>query len=62
MNREEIKEDYKSLLKVGFTLAQIERLSKFRSDYIVRKQQKFSAELHRLEFLRWLVSTGRLFD
>ncbi len=62
MNREEIKEDCKSLLEVGFTLAQIERLSTFRRDYLVKEQQKFSVELHRLEFLRWLVSTGRLLD
>lgn len=62
MNREEIKEDCQNLLEMGFTLAQIERLSKFRSDYIERERQKFSAELHRLEFLRWLVANGRLMD
>ncbi|GHO89565.1 hypothetical protein [Dictyobacter formicarum] len=62
MNKEDIKETetHKRLLRVGFTLAQIERLSKLRGEHIEKEQQKASEVQRRLEFMRWLVTTGRL--
>jgi hypothetical protein len=57
---EDIRGNQESLYELGFTVAQIERLSQFRKDYIEREQQEIEAELRRLEFLRWLVVTGRL--
>ena len=60
MNRKEIKEGRRCLLETGFTEAQVEHLSKFRHDYLEKEQRRSSAELRRLEFLRWLVTTGRL--
>jgi len=57
MNSSESRE---SLLEVGFTPEQIEQLSKFRQVYTEKERQQISAEQRRLEFVRWLVSTGRL--
>lgn len=62
MNSEEIKESQESLLEVGFTQTQIERLSQFRRNYLEKERQQVLAELRRLEFVRWLVATGRLSD
>ena len=55
-------ESTESLLEVGFTPIQIERLSEFRRGYIEKEQQQMSVEQRRLEFVRWLVVTGRLTD
>ena len=60
MNDEEIKESLEGLQNAGFTPTQIERLSQFRRDYLERGKQQVPAEVRRLEFLRWLVVTGRL--
>lgn len=60
MNSEGVKESREGLRKVGFTPEQIERLSQFRRDYLEREQQQALVELRRLEFIRWLVATGRL--
>ncbi|HEU5376845.1 MAG TPA: hypothetical protein VFV38_15525 [Ktedonobacteraceae bacterium] len=50
------------LCELGFTLSQIEQLNRLRSVYIEREQKQILAEQRRLEFARWLVSTGRLTD
>ncbi len=62
MNSERIEESREGLLEAGFTPTQIEHLSQFRRDYLEREQQQILVELRRLEFLRWLVATGRLTD
>lgn len=62
MNIEGIKEGHEDLFKVGFTSAQIELLSQFRRGYLEKVQQQGLVELRRLEFMRWLVATGRLTD
>lgn len=51
-----------SLLDLGFTLSQIERLTYLRNVYAEREQKQLLMEQRRLEFARWLVSTGRLTD
>lgn len=56
------KEGHEGLLEVGFTPMQIEHLSKFREDYVEKEKQLADAELRRLEFMRWLVASGRLTD
>ncbi len=53
-------ESCESLLEVGFTPEQIEQLSKFRQVYAERERQQSAVEQRRLEFVRWLVTTGRL--
>jgi len=62
MNSEGVKESREGLLEAGFTSAQIEHLSQFRRDYLEREQLQVLVELRRLEFVRWLVATGRLTD
>jgi hypothetical protein len=54
------KESQKSLSEVGFTSIQVERLTKFRKEYVEKAKHQVSAEQRRLEFVRWLVATGRL--
>lgn len=56
------KESHEALLEVGFTPTQIEYLSKFRQDYAEKEKQMAEAEQRRLEFMRWLVASGRLTD
>lgn len=62
MNDERVKESREGLLDVGLTPVQIERLSQFRRDYLEKERQQVLVELRRLEFMRWLVATGRLTD
>ena len=50
------------LLKCGFVPEQIERLQQLRSVYIERELVQIMKERRRLEFVRWLVYTGRLTD
>ena len=47
---------YESLAALGFIPKQIERLQQLRAIYEGKKQK----ERRRLEFVRWLVATGRL--
>ena len=54
------QENRQSLLEAGFTQTQIEQLAKLRRDHAEREKQQISAEQRRLEFVRWLVTTGRL--
>ena len=60
MNSEGVKQSPEALLQIGFTSTEIESLSQFRRHYLERKQQQVLVELRRLEFVRWLVATGRL--
>jgi len=62
MNSEGVKQSREALLQIGFTSTEIESLSQFRRDYLQREQQQILVELRRLEFVRWLVATGRLTD
>lgn len=51
-----------SLQDLGFTQSQIEKLNHLRHVYIEREQKQSREEQRRLEFARWLVSTGRMTD
>ena len=53
-------ENCDTLLRMGFTQAEIERLMKFSEEYAERERQISQEEQHRLDFLRWLAATGRL--
>ncbi len=44
----------------GLSEEDISRLRKLRSDYKTRTKQRTIAELRRLQFARWLVTSGRL--
>lgn len=51
---------YENLRNLGLTPGQIESLCRLRKVYAEREM--IIAERRRLEFARWLVSTGRLTD
>jgi len=44
----------------GLAEEEISRLRKLRSDYKIRTRERTITELRRLEFARWLVTSGRL--
>lgn len=52
--------DRECLYQAGLTRQEIARLSQVRRDYLQKKFLAGLTELRRLEFVRWLVATGRL--
>lgn len=54
------KEDRELLRKGGFAEHEVKQLSKLRKDYSERERQLAAADHRRLEFVRWLVNTGKL--
>ena len=54
------KEDREMLRKVGITEAQINRLSKLRRNLAEEGKYQELIDYRRLQFVRWLVSTGKL--
>jgi hypothetical protein len=54
------QEAYDMLYKVGFTASEIERLNALRRDYAEKKSSHVPPDQRRLEFIRWLVTTGKL--
>ncbi len=57
------KEEHKKLHKAGFTEAEVNRLTRFREEHSVEEEfQVCTADYRRLEFVRWLVTTGKLTD
>lgn len=55
-----MKEDREILRKSGFAEHEMKLLSKLRKDYTEQEKQLAAADHRRLEFVRWLVSTGKL--
>jgi hypothetical protein len=58
----ERKEDREMLRKVGFAEIEMNRLATLRRDYNERERLQAIAEHRRLEFVRWLVTIGKLTD
>lgn len=56
------KEDREILRKGGFAEHEVLQLSKLRTDYAEQAKRKTQADNRRLEFVRWLVSRGKLSD
>lgn len=56
------KEDLEMLRKEGFTELVIARLLQMRCRYGQDEKDQAPLDIHRLEFARWLVATGRLTD
>ncbi len=54
------KEDREILRKGGFDESEMNRLSRLRKDHAERSRRQATADHRRLEFIRWLVSTGKL--
>jgi uncharacterized protein YnzC (UPF0291/DUF896 family) len=51
---------YEMLYQAGFTASEIDRLEKLRRAYAENKRNHMSENYRRLEFVRWLVTTGKL--
>ena len=56
------KRSDEQLLERGFMPEQIESLCRIRCIYAERERKHLLTEQRRLEFVRWLVLTGRLTD
>ena len=56
------KEDREILRKGGFAEVEMNQLSRLRRDYNERARRQAAADHRRLEFIRWLVTTGKLTD
>jgi hypothetical protein len=54
------KDDREILRKGGFAEGEMQRLSKLRQDYAERNKIQELADYRRMEFVRWLVTSGRL--
>ena len=56
------KEDHEILRKGGFVEAEVHRLTLLRRDRNEKARLRAIADQRRLEFVRWLVTTGKLTD
>lgn len=56
----ERQDDRDMLRKNGFAEAEVILLSKLRLDYTEKMRRQKVVDNRRLEFIRWLVSTGKL--
>jgi hypothetical protein len=56
------KDDREILRKGGFVDGEVQRLNKLRQDYTEREKLQETADQRRMEFIRWLVTNGRLSD
>lgn len=56
------KEDREILRRGGFGESEMNQLSRLRKDYNEREKRLTIAHTRRLEFIRWLVTTGKLTD
>ena len=54
------QETYDMLNQAGFTASEIDRLEELRREYTENKHDHVSETYRRLEFVRWLVTTGKL--
>jgi hypothetical protein len=56
------KDDRELLRKTGFAEDQVNRLSRLRRHHVEKEMKQAAAAHRRLEFIRWLVTTGKLTD
>jgi hypothetical protein len=54
------QETYDILYQIGFSASEIERLERLRRAYAQSRHTHMSETYRRLEFVRWLVTTGKL--
>lgn len=54
------KQDREILRKTGFTIAEMNRLSKLRRNLAEEGKYQELIDYRRLQFVRWLVTTGKL--
>ena len=56
------KDDREMLRKVGFGEGEVNRLFRLRRDYNEKVRLQTIAEHRRLEFVRWLFTSGKITD
>jgi len=56
------KEDRDILRKGGFAENEVSSLSQLRRNHTEQERRQAQADHRRLEFVRWLVSTGKITD
>ena len=56
------KEDRDMLRKSGFAEDEMDQLSRLRRYHAEKEKQQAAMAHRRMEFVRWLVSTGKLTD
>jgi hypothetical protein len=62
MDLTEFYQACEELLQAGWKPSEIERLYRFRDTYVQTHIDQADLDIRHLEFIRWLVSTGRLTD
>ena len=62
MNQMDYKKVFEMLYRAGFSVPEINRLYRFRRKYLESEMDRPPVDRRRLEFVRWLVATGRLTD
>ncbi len=66
MNLAQIYRSVSRLLDTGWTIPEIERLSQFRVSFQQSSEDlpdfNLNLDIRRLEFIRWMVQTGRITD
>jgi len=62
MNDKALIQGREKLLRAGWTLSEINRLCRFRDKYVQTHMDQADFDIRHLEFIRWLVLTGRLTD
>ncbi len=50
------------LINAGWKPSEIERLYRFRDNYVQMPLDQAELDIRHLEFIRWLILTGRLSD
>jgi hypothetical protein len=56
------KEAHEMLRKAGFSHVAIDKLTRFRKEFVAGEMDQTPTEHRRLEFARWLFLTGKLSD
>ncbi len=62
LNPAEIFRAVTKLLDSGWTIPEIERLSRFRTRFQQTSEDVLTVDIRRLEFIRWLVQASRITD
>lgn len=62
MTRMNYKQAFEILCRAGFSAPEIYRLWRLRRDFAESEMDQALPDSRRLEFVRWLVATGRLTD
>lgn len=62
LNLAEIFRAVTKLLDSGWTIPEIERLSRFRAGFQQTSEDELTVDIRRLEFIRWLVQASRITD